>query len=46
MLSLRLCIDELHDFTYWNYKKATPERRRFLREKCIGMYVTYGRLNT
>lgn len=40
ILSLRLRIDELHDFAYWNYMKTTPERRRFLREKCIGMYVT------
>ena len=38
-ITFRLSLDELHDVAYWKYMKATKERRRFLREKCISLYV-------
>lgn len=38
-ITFRLCLDELHDVAYWKYMEAAAERRRFLREKCISLYV-------
>ena len=39
ILNYRLLLDDFQGFGYWNYINAIPERRMFLREKCISLHV-------
>lgn len=38
IVSIRLCIDEITEYTYWKYMKATPLERQLMHEKCVEMY--------